>query len=133
MIEESDVELYNRARTVRERAYVPYSEYAVGAALRTSDGRVFTGVNVENASYGLSICAERTAIFTAVSEVCRQFETLAIATGSADAAPPCGACRQVMGEFTSELRIVYGENAEDLSVRTLSELLPEPFGSGNLR
>ncbi len=90
-------ELVSAARAAREKAYAPYSRYQVGAAVQTVEGRVFTGCNIENASYGLSICAERTAIFAAVAAGAREITAVALVT--ADGGTPCGACRQVLAEF----------------------------------
>lgn len=125
---EEDVELFKLARQALEDAYVPYSDYPVGAAVRTEGGTTFVGSNVENASYGLSMCAERVAIFKAVSEGYQDLGSLAIATGGERHAPPCGACRQVMREFNPDFRLVYGRDPDSLTVRSLSELLPDSFG-----
>lgn len=121
-----DKELYLAAKEALLQAYAPYSGFRVGAALRTADGRIFTGCNVENASYGGSVCAERTACVKAVSEGVRTFAALAIATENGTAMP-CGICRQFLFEFTPELRIIAGDAPERLAVWRLSELLPEAF------
>ncbi|MBQ8078862.1 MAG: cytidine deaminase [Oscillospiraceae bacterium] len=120
--------LLQAAMKAREQAYCPYSQFAVGAAVLTEDGRIFTGCNVENASYSLGCCAERTAIFKAVSEGCRRITAIAIAGAPAgmqpDApCPPCGACRQVMAEFGGADRVIH---LTDRSY-TLAELLPVQF------
>ena len=119
-------ELVEAAWKARESAYAPYSGFAVGAALRTRSGRVFTGVNVENISLGLTMCAERVCIGAAVAAGEREFTELAIASGSKPAAVPCGACRQVIAEFNPGLPIA--SRAGDGSVEhfTLAELLPHP-------
>lgn len=122
----NDKELYRAARAVLPNAYAPFSGFRVGAALLTKTGEVFTGVNVENSSYGASICAERTACLKAVSEGFRQFEAIAVAAGSG-AASPCGICRQFLYEFAPDLRVVFGEDEEHLQTYTLKELLPEGF------
>ena len=120
-------ELIAKSVEARKLAYAPYSEFLVGAALLTSDGKVFTGCNVENTSYGLSICAERTAICKAVSEGQQSFEAIAIAAHPL--ASPCGACRQFIVEFGKEIKVI-SVDAEDLSntkVWTSEELIPENF------
>ena len=109
-----------------ENAYAPFSNFHVGAALLTEDGKVFTGVNIENSSYGATICAERTAMVKAISEGARNFESIAIA-GNGGTSWPCGICRQFMYEFCPEIRVISGENEDELKVYTLKELLPEGF------
>ncbi len=122
----------------RELAYCPYSNYRVGAALLTRDGRIFTGCNIENASYGATNCAERTAIFKAVSEGVRTVKMIAIVGGHGedadDYAFPCGICRQVLREFCdpTELIVLVAKNTRDYKKMTLDELLPESFGPDNL-
>jgi cytidine deaminase len=118
--------LVDAARAAQEHAHCPYSRYRVGAALETGDGRVFVGSNVENASYGLTICAERSAVVSAVSAGVRNFRRIVIASDSEPPAPPCGACRQVLAEFGSELEV---ESVGPLQTRrwTLRELLPDAF------
>lgn len=125
--------LLERARQVRERAYTPYSRYQVGAAVLAKSGRVYTGCNVENASYGLTVCAERNAIFKAVSEGEREFVALAVVT--ANGGSPCGACRQVMFEFMPhDAEVALGDSElENVSRFTLGELLPEGFTPRKLR
>lgn len=120
-------QLVQAALAARERAYARYSGFLVGAALEAADGHVFTGCNVENASYGLTNCAERTAVFSAVTEGQRQFAGLAIA--SAGGVPPCGACRQVLAEFCDDLPIVIVDVARpaDWVTTRLSLLLPQRF------
>lgn len=123
--------LIRAALEVRERAYVPYSGYAVGAALLTSDGQIMTGCNVENAAYGPTICAERTAVVKAVSEGQRDFEAIAVVT--ANGGSPCGVCRQVMYEFAPNLLVIIGdESGRILTEMHLSELLPRGFGPDSL-
>jgi len=126
-------ELIGEAVEERERAYAPYSGFKVGAALLSRDGRVFTGCNVENASYGLTVCAERVALFKAISEGAREFEAIAIACGKVPCAP-CGACRQVLFEFAPDLLVIMAD-AQGREVRRakLSELLPQGFGPKSLR
>jgi len=122
-------ELIARAREVMEQAYAPYSGFRVGAALLAEDGSIHTGCNVENASYGLTICAERAAVAGAVSRGARRFRAAAIASSGSEAVPPCGACRQVLAEFSTGMTIV-SVTREDEKRWTLEELLPDPFGPG---
>ena len=127
--------LLERAREARAHAYVPYSHFPVGAALLARDGRVFTGVNVENASYGLTTCAERTAVAKAISEGARDFVAVAV-VGPEDhvACPPCGSCRQILHEMGPELVVVMprGEEAQLTSISTLlpGAFVPERLGGG---
>lgn len=117
--------LMDMARKARNNAYIPYSKFAVGAALLAKSGRIYTGANIENASYGLTICAERTAIVKAVSEGEREFEAIAIAADTKDPVLPCGACLQVMAEFHID-RVILGNLIEEKEV-SLSDLLPHNF------
>ena len=121
--------LVKAARDAAVAAYCPYSAYPVGAALLAADGRVFTGCNVENVSYGLSNCAERTALFKAVSEGCRAFAALAVAGGTERAAAPCGACRQVMTEFCApDMPVFYARlKGGRVTASTVGGLLPDAF------
>ncbi|MBL8063484.1 MAG: cytidine deaminase [Anaerolineales bacterium] len=118
--------LIDLANEARRRAYVPYSNYPVGAALRTKSGRIFTGVNVENASYPQTMCAERVAIFKAVSEGELEFEVIAVVTNNGGS--PCGGCRQVMAEFGLDTVVLFGNGKGELvKESTVNELLPEAF------
>jgi cytidine deaminase len=131
----ADGELVAAARAARERAYAPYSGFRVGAALRTEQGEVVTAANVENASYGLAICAERAAVAAAVALGQRRFEAIAVAGPGPDPVPPCGACRQVLREFPRglDLRVLCaGEAGERLLATTLGALLPHSFGPDTL-
>jgi cytidine deaminase len=119
------------ARGMQEQAYCPYSNYRVGAALEAQDGTVFLGCNVENASYGLTICAERAAIFAAVGTGARRFKRIVIATDSEPPGPPCGACRQVLAEFGSELEVESVGPTQSKRWR-IGELLPDAFGKDML-
>ena len=110
-----------------ESAYAPYSNFKVGAAVLGASGRTYSGCNVENASYGLSVCAERVAIFKAISEGEKQIEAIAIANSSGKPAFPCGACRQVMAEFAADDMEVYLVSDEGVERHTLAELLPHAF------
>ncbi len=122
--------LIAKAMEARKKAYAPYSHFAVGAALLARSGRVYTGCNVENASYGLSICAERTAVFKAVSEGEREFEALAVVTDKG--VTPCGACRQVLMEFGDDIQVIVADVTGRYRVFGLQELLPEAFNSKDL-
>ena len=122
----TDKELFRMAVEASENAYAPFSNFHVGAALLTEDGKVFTGVNIENSSYGATICAERTAMVKAISEGARDFQSIAIA-GNGGTSWPCGICRQFMYEFCPDIRVISGENEDELKVYTLKELLPEGF------
>lgn len=119
-------ELFKIADQVKENAYVPFSKFQVGAALLTKDGQVYTGVNVENSSYGGTICAERTAFVKAISEGKRQFSAIAIASSGGEALP-CRICRQFMYEFCPELDVITGKDENSLRVQPLNVLLPEGF------
>ena len=122
----TDKELFRMAVEASENAYAPFSNFHVGAALLTEDGKVFTGVNIENSSYGATICAERTAMVKAISEGARDFQSIAIA-GNGGTSWPCCICRQFMYEFCPDIRVISGENEDELKVYTLKELLPEGF------
>ena len=118
--------LIDRANGVRRHAYVPYSKYPVGAALRTKSGKVFTGVNVENAAYPTTICAERTAVFKAVSEGEREFEAIAVVTDNGGS--PCGSCRQVLAEFGQDTIVLIANGDGHLvEETTVKDLLPGAF------
>ncbi len=119
------------ARAAQARAYAPYSHYRVGAALETEDGAVFTGCNVENASYGLTICAERSAVAAAVVAGAQRFRRIVVVTDSEPPASPCGACRQVLSEFGTDL-VVESHGPSSRHAWRLHELLPAAFGPGTL-
>lgn len=124
---ESEIQnLMNRAIKARENSYCPYSHFAVGAALLCEDGTLFEGCNIENASYGLTNCAERTAIFKAVSEGHIKFKALAVVADTEGPCAPCGACRQVMAEFKIPL-IIMGNLMGNIKIVTIEELLPFSF------
>ena len=128
--DEQRAALIQAALTVRAMAYAPYSNYPVGAALLMADGRIVTGVNVENASYGLSMCAERTAVFKAVAD--GQQKILAVAVATDNAGSPCGACRQVLTEFAGDVPVYLVDAAGNGRDTTLYTLLPDHFGPGHL-
>lgn len=118
--------LVEAARAAQQHAYCPYSKYRVGAAIETLDGEVFTGCNVESASYGLTVCAERSALFSAVGAGQRRFKRIVVVTDSSPPAAPCGACRQVLAEFASDLEVESVGPAESKRWR-IKDLLPDAF------
>ena len=132
-MEEKSIEtLISTAIEMTKKSYAPYSHFHVGAALLGKDGQIFTGCNIENAAYGPSNCAERTAVFKAVSEGVRDFEAIAIVGGPngqiKDYCPPCGVCRQVLSEFCKrDFKIILAVSAKEYKIFTLEELLPESF------
>ena len=117
------------ARAARLRAYAPYSRFLVGAALLTDDGAVVTGANVENASYGMTACAERTAIWTAIHAGYRKFKSIAVIADCSPPPTPCGACRQVLWELAGNIEVVMGNLKGETKYSSLLDLLPQPFGS----
>ena len=120
-------ELIKTAKMASKFAYAPYSKFRVGAALLTKSGRIFTGCNVENASYGLSVCAERIAVFKAISEGEKQFDAITIYTNTKEFTLPCGACLQVLNEFSKNLIVITINRAGKSKNYRLAELLPHPF------
>lgn len=126
-----DDALIASARRAREQAYAPYSGFRVGAAIEASDGRVFVGANVENASFGLTLCAERVALGTAVAAGARRFARIVVVTEASPPSAPCGACRQALAEFGDQVLV---EAVGPGSIRhwTLNELLPDRFGPADL-
>ncbi len=124
-------ELIARALEARQRAYSPYSGYPVGAALLAKSGRIYQGVNVENAAYPTGMCAERSAVFSAVSQGDREFSAIAVVT--ADGGTPCGSCRQVLTEFAPEIVVLVADGQGRLVMETTAQdLLPDAFGPENL-
>lgn len=128
-----DEALIKVAALQRERAYAPYSKYKVGAAIRTKRNKTHAGANIENASYGLTICAERTAVFAAVNAGDREFDAVAIVIDDERLPSPCGACRQVLAEFAPSMRVILATTGGLRKATTLTELLPDPFLPENLR
>lgn len=120
--------LVEAARRARERAVAPYSRFRVGAALETADGVIVTGCNVENASYGLTVCAERVAMFKALSDGHDQFVRIAVVADTETPTSPCGACRQVLWEFAPDLEVILANLQRVTSRHRMAELLPHPFG-----
>ncbi len=126
-------ELIKKAEEARNQAYVPYSKFAVGAALETKDGRVYGGCNIENAAYSMCNCGERTAIFKAVSEGEREFAALAVSADTDGPVSPCGACRQVMAELLQQDTVIYLSNLKgDVEETTVATLLPGAFSKEDL-
>ena len=128
----TDRQLADLALDARKHAYTPYSHFNVGAALLCKDGTVFTGCNVENAAYGSTICAERTALVKAISEGHRNFDAIAIAGSGDDFCWPCGSCRQMLFEFAPNLRVLAVRPDGQFQTATLAELLPHAFGPTSL-
>ncbi len=128
----TDFELLQCAINAKENAYAPYSNYHVGAALLSEDGTVFFGCNVEGASFGNAICAERTALVKAVSEGHRAFTSLAVVGSSEDFCTPCGICRQMLYEFSPDLRVICGKPSGEFTAYSLKELLPHAFSGKEL-
>lgn len=119
--------LLEAALRVRENAFAPFSNFKVGAAVEDETGRIHTGCNVENATYGLTLCAERVAIFKAISEGARKFRRVAVAADAPKLTPPCGACRQILWEFCGDIEITLVNPQGETAVWRLKDLFPEPF------
>ena len=124
--------LATAAKQARQNAHAPFSNFKVGAALRTASGKIYGGCNVENATYGLTVCAERVAIFKAISEGERQFDAIAVATDTDTLTPPCGACRQLIWEFCGDVPVVMTNLKGQVETIRMRELFPKPFDSSNL-
>jgi cytidine deaminase len=125
--------LMNAARAVREHAHADYSGFKVGAALETADGTIVTGCNIENATYGLTVCAERVAMFKALSEGHREFRRMVVVAPPEAPTPPCGACRQVLWEFAGDLELILANATGETGRHRMSELLPQPFDARLLK
>jgi len=132
-MENTEKELIEAAREVRTRAYAPYSNFKVGAALRTKNGKIYTGCNVESASYGLTVCAERVAIWKAVSEGEKEFTEIAVVADTQELTPPCGVCRQIIWEFCGDVPVIFANLKGDSEVVTMKELLPRAFDTKFLK
>ena len=126
------IELLELAIQARNFARCQYSGFAVGAALLAKDGTVFTGCNIENASYGLTICAERVALLKALSEGAKSFSKIAIVTAAETLTPPCGPCRQLLWEYAGNIQVIIGNLNKQTIIYQLSDLFPHPFDAGNL-
>jgi cytidine deaminase len=125
-------ELIRAALEARTHAHAPFSNFLVGAALQDESGRIFTGCNVENATYGLTICAERVAVFKAISEGARKFAAIAVAADTDALTPPCGACRQILWEFCGDVELTLVNLAGKIETLRLKELFPRPFDASFL-
>jgi cytidine deaminase len=125
-------ELIEVAKDVRLKAHAPYSNFKVGCAIEDEEGRVFTGCNVENASYGLSLCAERVAVFKAVSEGAAQLKKVAVVADTGILTPPCGACRQILWEFCGDAELALENLAGKRETMTIKQILPRPFDASFL-
>ena len=125
--------LINEAKKAKKNSHAPYSKFHVGAALMTTGGEVIPGCNIENSSFSLTICAERTALFRAISEGKRRFKAIAVVSDSGDFTPPCGACRQVLRDLAGNIDVVLSDRKGRTKVVELDELLPLPFNDKYLR
>lgn len=123
----SDGALLGAALDVRERAHAPFSGFKVGAAIRDANGRIFTGCNVENATYGLTMCAERVAVFKAISEGAAKLERVVVVADTQILTPPCGACRQILWEFCRDAELVLANLADEQEIMTIRQIFPRPF------
>jgi len=131
-VKEEYKKLINEAEKARKRAYTPYSKFKVGAAVLSVDGKIFTGCNIENASFGLAVCAERVAIFKAISEGSTKFKGIAVIGNTDKPCSPCGACRQVISEFGEDILLIMANLKGDVKIKKIKELLPEAFGKTDL-
>ena len=131
-VKEKFKKLIKEAEKARKRAYTPYSKFKVGAAVLCDDGKIFTGCNIENASFGLALCAERVAIFKAVSEGSTKFEAIAVIGDTDKPCSPCGACRQVISEFDENIPLIMANLKGDVKIKKIGDLLPEAFGKKDL-
>jgi cytidine deaminase len=122
-----DNKLIEVARAARENAHAPYSNFRVGAAVRTKSGKIYSGCNIENASYGLTLCAERVAIFKAMSEGEREFDSIAVVCDTEKLTPPCGPCRQIIWEFCGDIPVILANLKGKVEQETAAKLLPRPF------
>ena len=125
--------LIAKAREVRKNAYVPYSKFPIGAAILTEDNKIFTGCNIENAAYGLTNCAERTAIYKAIAAGYRKFKAIAIIADTEKPITPCGSCRQVLLEFGTNIKVIMTNFNGDEEIKTISELLPSSFSREDIK
>jgi len=131
-VKEEFKKLIKEAEKTRKRAYTPYSKFQVGAAVLCADGKIFTGCNIENASFSLAVCAERVAIFKAISEGSTKFKAIAVIGDTDKPLSPCGACRQVISEFGEDIPLIMANLKGDFKIKKIKELLPEAFGKNDL-
>ncbi len=124
--------LVEAALRVRDNAHAPFSKFKVGAALQSADGLIYTGCNVENATYGLTVCAERVAVFKAISEGARKFKRIAVTADTDTLTPPCGACRQILWEFCGDIELILANPAGKTETFRLASLFPRPFDASFL-
>lgn len=124
--------LVKEAEMARKKAYTPYSKFKVGAAILCDDGKIFSGCNIENASFGLTICAERVAIFKAISDGSTKFKAIAVIGNTNKPCSPCGACRQVISEFGEDISLIMTNLKGEVKIKKIKELLPEAFGKNDL-
>ncbi|MCC6326988.1 MAG: cytidine deaminase [Acidobacteria bacterium] len=129
----TDEDLINAARDVRENAFAPYSNFKVGAAVETDEGNIYTGCNVESASYGLTVCAERVAIWKGISRGEKKFGRIAVVVDTEDLTPPCGVCRQIIWEFCGDVPVILSNLQGKTETVQMSELLPRAFDSKFLK
>jgi cytidine deaminase len=132
MVKKEYERLIQEAEKAREKAYTPYSKFKVGAAILCDDGKIFSGCNIENASFGLTICAERVAIFKAISEGSTKIIAIAVIGNTNKPCSPCGACRQVISEFGEDIPLIMTNLKGEVKIKKIKELLPEAFGKNDL-
>ncbi len=130
---EESKELIESAKQVREKAFAPFSNFKVGAAVKTKGGKIFTGCNIESASYGLTVCAERVAIWKAISEGEKEFTNVAVVADTEDLTPPCGACRQIIWEFCGDVSVTFANLKGNVETVQMKELLPRAFDTKFLK
>jgi len=133
LMEHSEKELVEAASRVRENAYAPFSEFKVGAALETDDGQIIVGSNVESASYGLTVCAERVAVWNAISQGKRKIKRIAVVADTEDLTPPCGVCRQIIWEFGGDIPVIFANLTGKFETVQMKDLLPRAFDTKFLK
>ena len=132
-MENDNSELVRAATAVRENAYAPFSKFKVGAALETDDGQIIVGSNVESASYGLTVCAERVAVWNAISQGKRKIKRIAVVADTEDLTPPCGVCRQIIWEFGGDIPVIFANLSGKVETVQMKELLPRAFDTKFLK